>query len=654
MAQKTINPKSPPIVWSTVEEAFTAINANFDELYATIGSELGSVVDFSTLNSNVSPAITETYDLGSPSYRWKDLYLSAGSLYLGTAVINATGSIVNLPAGSTIGGSLIKDPIETSFKVISVTGQSDIVAENNTDSVNIAAGNAGITLTTNASTDTLTITNSGILNIVGTSNQIGVSVVSGTATLTNLGVLDLTGEAGGIGISGDGTGNVTITNLGVKQITAGTGISISPLGGTGTVQINNEGALVSFTRVVVDGDLSNAVVADGSNDTLNLASGAGITITKNTATDTITITNTSTFSNTFDLVGSVFADDSTKLVDGVEAKIVGLVENSSVTTNTLTVFTNAVINDALFTGTTNFGSSVDWAAIIGTSLNATGLPVFNDSQTLDIIGSVFADDSTMLVDGTNGQIVGPINSFDGGNSITMTPLGVIIGGTGGASIIGAATAPIYIGGGPSGSSSGDVYIGNGTNRTLFVSNTIDTDDSSALIFDPAVVFRTTVTVDGDLQLNGDNHIYGSGTAGNHGYGIIKLIPDATLETSNQYIVLDPTGPNHIHIRAGGVVDQSNIEIRLGGEETYVSVYDGSESGDGSIGISVKNVGNVPAQFGFYSDGGFVLPVLSSAPALPNIGAIYLADGVTWDPAAKGGSPPPYHVAWDGVTFNALY
>lgn len=497
MAQRTINPKSPPIVWSTVEEAFTAINANFDEIYATIGGTLGSVVDFSTLNSDVSPAVTETYDLGSPDFRWKDLYLSAGTLYLGTAQISATGSVVNLPVGSTVGGELIRNPIESRFKTVAVSGQSDIVADDTTDTLNISAGNNGITLTTDAVTDTLTITNSGIINITGASNEIGVSIVDGVATLTNLGVLQLVGETGGIGISGDGTGNVTVINLGVKQLIAGTGMSITPSGGTGSVTINNEGALVAFTRIVVDGDLATTIVADGANDTLNIVAGAGISITRNPATDTLTITNTSTFTTDFDLKGSVFADDSSKLVDAVEGKIVGDIDTLS-----LAVSGSATINNATFTGLTDFGSSVDWAGIIGTSLNTTGLPVFTSAQELDVVGSVFADNSTMLVDGTNGQIVGPINSFDGGNSIAMDPInGVIIGGTGGASVIGAAGAPVYIGGGSSGSTSGDIYLGNGTNKILLVSNTVDSDDSTAITFEPAVIFNSNVAIENELIVN---------------------------------------------------------------------------------------------------------------------------------------------------------
>lgn len=66
-----------------------------------------------------------------------------------------------------------------------------------------------------------------------------------------------------------------------------------------------------------------------------------------------------------DLKGSVFADDSTLLVDGVDGKIVGPIESDDIRGN------------------------------------------FN--------GSVFADNSTLLVDGVEGKIVGPVE-----NSIVQT------------------------------------------------------------------------------------------------------------------------------------------------------------------------------------------------------------------------------------------
>lgn len=57
-----------------------------------------------TVKGDIIPDANEAYDIGSASNRFKDLYLSGTSLYLGSAQLTATGSIVNLPAGSTIGG----------------------------------------------------------------------------------------------------------------------------------------------------------------------------------------------------------------------------------------------------------------------------------------------------------------------------------------------------------------------------------------------------------------------------------------------------------------------------------------------------------------------------------------------------------------------
>lgn len=64
----------------------------------------GSINLDGTVKGDIVPDANETYDIGSSSYRFRDLYLSGSSLYLGTAQITATGSIVDLPVGSTVGG----------------------------------------------------------------------------------------------------------------------------------------------------------------------------------------------------------------------------------------------------------------------------------------------------------------------------------------------------------------------------------------------------------------------------------------------------------------------------------------------------------------------------------------------------------------------
>ena len=57
------------------------------------------------------------------------------------------------------------------------------------------------------------------------------------------------------------------------------------------------------------------------------------------------------------------------------------------------------------------------------------------------------------------------------------------------------------------------------------------------------------------------------------YDTIKLIPDAEIYAngSDQYIIIDPTGPNHVHIRAGGTIDNSNSELIIGGETSHIKL-----------------------------------------------------------------------------------
>ena len=90
---------------------------------------------------------------------------------------------------------------DNAFKTIAVSGQSDVVADTTADTLTLAAG-AGIALTTNASTDTITITN----NQLG-ANAFGNIAVSGQTTVAADSTNDtLTLEAGaGIVLTNDAT-----------------------------------------------------------------------------------------------------------------------------------------------------------------------------------------------------------------------------------------------------------------------------------------------------------------------------------------------------------------------------------------------------------------------------------------------------------------
>ena len=84
----------------------------------------------------------------------------------------------------------------------------------------------------------------------------------------------------------------------------------------------------------------------------------------------------------------------------------------------------------------------------------------------------------------------------------------------------------------------------------------------------------SLSISGSFSFEGGSTIQSIPTSSGDGYGFstLELTPDASLGT-DQYIVLDPTTPNHIHVRAGGVIDESTAYLYLGGEKANVLVTD---------------------------------------------------------------------------------
>jgi hypothetical protein len=103
-----------------------------------------------------------------------------------------------------------------------------------------------------------------------------------------------------------------------------------------------------------------------------------------------------------------------------------------------------------------------------------------------------------------------------------------------------------------------------------------------------------VTIDDDLTVTGDlivsNDIQSDTVQANTIYVANRIFGDTTNNTlllapsvnygpgvNDQYIIVDPTAPNHIHLRAGGTIDASSAELFLGGENTGVQVSDANDT-----------------------------------------------------------------------------
>jgi hypothetical protein len=439
-----------------------------------------SNLDFSNFGSSIVPAATNLYTLGTSAKQWKELHLDETSstpgyedngLWIGTAQITGAGGVINLPADSTINGDLIIDPEKRYFRYINLDDGDTVEADHTNDTLSFYGG-TGVQLVAGSDADSITFINDGVTQLTG-STGIGVSTPTGNITLTNTGVTSVsnstslpteaTGRAAGLGISTSaGTGGISLTNTGVIKVEAGFGITVSADPATGIVNVSNSApAVPTFQSFVVLGQPT--ISPDSTSDTLEFITGYGINIVNDAVADTMTISvdqnidiNGSVFADdstllvdgilgrivadvyadvygnltgnvtgnvtgnlvgdttgyhTGDISGSVFADDSTLLVDGVAGKIVGIVDTTSVTSTNISGSTiNAVSIEADTFTANNEIETVDLIVTGTITGNLTGN--LEGYHTGDVTGSVFAQDSTLLVDAVDGKIVGPIVSDD--------------------------------------------------------------------------------------------------------------------------------------------------------------------------------------------------------------------------------------------------
>jgi len=411
MSRQQIDPKKAPILWDTVNEAFDKINSNFVELYLSLGS--GGAVDLTDLSTSISPSTTEVYNLGSPTKRWKDLYLSGSTIYLGNAVITASGGAVNLPAGSTIAGSVLDNEY---FREIAVAGQTNIVADaGGNDILTIAAGNSGITLTTNAGTDTLTISNSGVTGIT-TGAGISVNQSTGAVVITNVGVTGLSAGTG-IGVSGP-SGSVTIQNTGVTRLEAGGGITLDVNTGTVTVTNNSPNIVQNLWRFIAVTGYTNLDPVSASS-TLTFEAGNGMNVQSSLAQNKLTFINTGVTSlgvgagiSASGATGSVTLTNTGVTSLGAGDGISVSASTGGVTiTNTRPGFTNIAVQGQ--SPIQADATSDTLVLIAGEGIELIADPVTDSliiAAEANIKTSIFGENSTLLVDSVNSRIVGPIDT----------------------------------------------------------------------------------------------------------------------------------------------------------------------------------------------------------------------------------------------------
>lgn len=228
-------------------------NANFTGTTYTANFSMTGFV-----NSNLLPGANEVYDLGSPTKRWRDLFLSGNSLQLGTVTVNSDGANIlipnvvvsgNIAAGNitsgTVSGNLIT-AVQPNITSVGTLAELEVSGSLTAGTLN---GNLilppGATIDAPGSNMQVLFNDSGKQAAVpGLSFDRANSLLSIQGNISS-GNLDVGGDAsidGNIGVnkvvaSGNVEGNNLIT-LGIVStqtgIATGANLAISSISGDGT------------------------------------------------------------------------------------------------------------------------------------------------------------------------------------------------------------------------------------------------------------------------------------------------------------------------------------------------------------------------------------------------------------------------------------
>ena len=269
-----------------------------------------------------------------------------------------------------IGGT--SGTVTEAFKTIAVSGQNNVVADSATDTLTLVAG-SNMTLTTNASGDTITFASSGV---PGSQNVFTTFAVSGQNSV----VADSTTD--------------TLT------LVAGSGITLTTDNSNDEITITNSATGANaFGNIAVSGQTT--VAADSTNDTLTLTAGTGITLTTDATNDGITITNSATGANAFGNIA--VSGQSTVAADSTNDTV------TFVAGSNMTITTNASGD------TVTFAASGSGSQNVFSNIGVSGQGTIQADATTDTLTFEAGTGISLATDTTNDKLTITATGSGSGN-----------------------------------------------------------------------------------------------------------------------------------------------------------------------------------------------------------------------------------------------
>ena len=494
---------------------------------ARVDSRMSTVL--AAVTYSILPATDITYDLGSPSKQWRDIYVGPGSLYVngqkvleedgGDIVISCdinqnlvlsttgTGDIELLPAGS--GVVAVKGPMQiTAGKNISSSDGNAISFSNSiaVDSLSSKTANTDLTLT-GAGTGKVYIND----NLETTGNIVvgGNLTVSGTTTTVNSETISLADNL--IDLNSNFTTGSPSEDAGIRVMRGDSNaVQIRWTEANDVWQFTNDGTnYLSFASLTGTETLTNKTIAAGSNTITGLTntnlSGTAAISNANLANSSVTVGSTaialgasattiagltSVTSTTFvgALTGNATTSSSTS---GNAASVTNGVYTTDTGTVTNTMLAGSIANAKLVNSSTTVGTT---AIALGAS--STTLAGLTSVTSTTFVGALTGNASTATTAAalTTARTINGV-SFDGSANITVTATNALTIGTGlsGSSYNGSGAVTVAI----------DSTVATLTGSQTLTNKTLTAPSISALaITDSSIVFEgatadaheTTLTV----------------------------------------------------------------------------------------------------------------------------------------------------------------
>ena len=388
--------------------AYTAVSGAYSST-ASVALNALTASYLDPISQSLIPSTGSTYSLGSPTNKWKDLYVSTGSIYIGDTVLSTSGSTLFANASPVVTLNTASGQIEVSGITASLSASysDNSGLFNNTSSTVFATTGSNIFNGNQTVQGNITVVGSLIAQQYVVSSSVSYFTSSNFDGSTKFGDTDsdihqFTGSLRSPNITGSllGTSSIALIALTSSYINVATNAISSSFANTASVSISSSyssyAITSSYSLTSVSSSYSNVANTATSATNANTATSSSYATTAGTATSA-TSANSANTANT--ATSSSFASNATSSSFATTAGNASSANSATSASYSLSssysVNSNTSISSSFAsTSSYNLNSiSSSYSLTASYALNSAG---GGNVSTSSVIGQTFISDGTTI------------------------------------------------------------------------------------------------------------------------------------------------------------------------------------------------------------------------------------------------------------------